>query len=205
MAKGTKVNGDAAATSSANVKKFIGLRVDTDKAEQLQQLADARGISLNELLNSVIDDLQDPEGVAAERVDKGMSEQQDKADDLNRTIDRLQILSQIQAQLDAERKSLEGDKPEGLEKLFDPKRLEQWTTKAKALEEKYKRLGDKIAALRDKVLAQELEDEPAEDGKGSARRPPKKNAEVSPSKDKEEPDSRRNSISEFLNRPIFSR
>jgi chaperonin cofactor prefoldin len=146
-------------------RKFIGLRVDELKARQLQGLADARGVSVNEVLNSMIDDLQGPEETAIERVDKGMNQQQDKAEDLHKNLDRLHSLLRLQDHLDNERKDLEGKKPQSiLDELFSTKRLEEWNFKAKALEEKYKRLSQKIEALRDKVIYQGLEPEPSGSG-----------------------------------------
>jgi Skp family chaperone for outer membrane proteins len=161
----TAVMTDTAVKPNQNSKKFIGLRVDGTKANQLQEIANARGISLNELVNGMIDELQQPEKSAIERVDQGITQQQGKAEDLHKNLDRLHALLRLQDHLDHERKDLEGEKPQGIfDELFSSKRLEEWNFKAKALEEKYKRLSQKIEALRDKVIYQGLETETARAG-----------------------------------------
>jgi len=170
-------------------KKFIGLRVDGDKAEQLQALADDRGVSVNELLNSVLDELPDSDltaEIADRRVSRGINQGNDQVDELLRKFDMLVRLLEY---LEVQREKLESEKPDGiLEDLFVTKRFEDWQRKMDAIEEKWERLRKKMDEVQQRLLKRTLsEDDPEEPADSEDERPaPKRKSRKKVAWDEEE-------------------
>lgn len=145
-------------------KKFLGLRIELDRAEQLQDLADRSGISLNELCANILTNANDPnpEATTVTQVEKSLDVQGVKGDELHKKVQRLHALVGMRDHLAANREELNREKPKGvIEQFLNSERLQEWHAKSKALEEKYRKITEKIEALRDELLTHEIGEQAA--------------------------------------------
>lgn len=145
------------AVTAKEDKKFIGVRLEREQAEQLQEMADERGISLNELAKSILGgDDPNPELTTAQQFSKSLDAQNSKSDDLHLKLQRLQALIAVREHLDKKREQLDREKPEGIfAELFSSKELQDWRKKLKLWEEKQKKIVAKIDELEQQMVEQE--------------------------------------------------
>jgi len=156
--------------SSPIPRKFVGVRLDADIAEGLQQQAQEMNVSLNELIADIVGNANGVEEVRAERLDRGMTQIDDTTNAIHRQVDRLHALTGLQEHLSRQIEQHDGQKPDDLfDVLFETKRLENWNATAKALAQKYEKLSKKIEALRDRLLEQETAGQLEEHRGGEAK------------------------------------
>lgn len=153
------------AATAKEDKTFIGVRLDREQAEQLQEMADERGISLNALAKSILGgDDPDPAATTAQQFGKSLDAQNAKSDDLHVKLQRLQALIAVRDRLDKKREQLNREKPEGIfAELFGSKDLQEWRKKLKLWEEKNRKIVAKIDELEEQMVEQETAEPEPED------------------------------------------
>lgn len=167
-----KAKSDAKKTTD---QKFVGIRLDPDRAEELKAMADSRGISLNQLVASMLSGIDDPNPTAAaqatvRQVRKSLDSQNVNGDDVSAKVQRLHSLISLRNSIWEKREALKDEEPYvgPISQLLgiNRKELEEWRKKVDALQKKYEKILQKIAALEDEVI--ELETAEAAESESDA-------------------------------------